>query len=108
MKNQIIFRPACLVLMVLINLHLNSGCKKQEEWIDATVLDFGSPAVDGCGFVIEINGTIYFPVNLEEKYQIDKKTIKLQYNTLEDMQTCGFPDSGVKYQKVSIREIRDR
>src|SRR5690606_25806380 len=99
MKNQIVFRPSCLMLIVLINLHLNGGCKKEEHWVDATVLDFGSPEVDGCGFLLEIDGNIYFPVSLEEKYQIDKKEVKIKYSILEDMQTCGFPHSGVEYQK---------
>lgn len=108
MKNQTTFRPAYLLLMALINLGLNSGCEKEEQWVDAIVLDFGSPSVDGCGFVLEIEGKIYFPVNLEEKYQVDKKEVRLQYRVLGDMQTCGFPHSGVEYQKISIREIRDR
>ncbi|MBD1420201.1 hypothetical protein [Sphingobacterium chuzhouense] len=108
MKNQATFRPAYLLLMIFINIHLNSGCKKEEQWINATVLDFGNPKVDGCGFVIEIDGNIYFPVNLGEKYQTDKKEVKLQYNILEDMHACGFPQSGAKYQKASIKEIRDR
>lgn len=94
--------------MVLINLSLGVGCKKEEQWVTAIVLDFGSPSVDGCGFVVEIEGTIYFPVNLDEKYQVDKKEVRLTYSVLEDMQTCGFPHSGIKYQKVTIREIRDR
>ena len=108
MKNQTAFRPSYLLLMVLINLHLTSGCKKEDQWTDAVVLDYGSPAVDGCGFVLEIDGNIYFPVNLEEKYRVDKKEVRLQYNLLGEMQTCGFPYSGLEHQKVRIREIRDR
>lgn len=107
MKNQTPFRPAYLLLIVLINLNF-SGCDKEDQWVDAVVLDYGSPAVDGCGFVIEIDGSIYFPVDLEEKYRVDKKEIRLQYNLLEDMQTCGFPHSRVEYPKISIREISDR
>lgn len=54
MKNQTTFRPSYLLFLVLINLHLTSGCEKEEQWMDAIVLDFGSPTVDGCGFVIEV------------------------------------------------------
>ncbi|PRD56300.1 hypothetical protein [Sphingobacterium gobiense] len=108
MKNQTTFRPPYLFLMVLINLHLTSGCKKEDQWVDAVVLDYGSPAVDGCGFVLEIDGNIFFPVNLEESCQIDKKEIRLQYSLFKEMQTCGFPHSGIEYQKISVRDIRDR
>lgn len=92
--------------MILINLPLNTTCNKEEYWVDAVVLDLGSPAVDGCGFVLEIEGDIYYPVNLDEKYQVDKKAVKVRYSLLEGMHTCGFPDSEIKYQKVNITEIR--
>lgn len=100
MKNQTTFRSVYLLSMALITLNLNNGCEKEERWVDAIVLDFGSPAVDGCGFVLEIGGNIYFPINLEEKYLVDKKEIRLQYSVLEDMQACGFPHSGVEYQEI--------
>lgn len=108
MKNQTIFRPSYLLLMALISFYFISSCKKEEQGVDAIVLHFGSPAADGCGFLLEIGGNIYFPVNLDEKYQVDKKEVKLRYSILDDMHTCGFPSSGLKYQKVSIKEIRDR
>ncbi|HIX53770.1 MAG TPA: hypothetical protein VK076_10700 [Candidatus Sphingobacterium stercoripullorum] len=108
MKNQSIVIRACLLLLALVTLYVNRGCEKQGQWIDARVLDFGSPAVDGCGFVLEIGDSIYFPANLQEKYQVDKKEIQLKYRLLEDLKTCGFSDSEARYQKLTINAIKDR
>lgn len=106
MKKQIFFRPVYFLWFMLTFLFFNSACDKEEHLVDAVVLDLGSPAVDGCGFVLEIEGDIYYPVNLEEKYQVDEKAVKVRYSLLEGMHTCGFPDSEIKYQKVNITEIR--
>lgn len=94
--------------MVLIASALNIGCSKEEQWLNAVILDLGSPAVDGCGFVLEIGDQIYYPVNLAEKYQIDGKVVKVRYSVLEEKYTCGFPHSEIRYQKVNIKEMRDR
>lgn len=108
MKNQNIVIRACVLLLALMTLYVNRGCEKRDQWIDAMVLDFGSPAVDGCGFVLEIGDSIYFPANLQEKYQVDKKEIQLKYRLLEDLKTCGFSDSEARYQKLTINAIKDR
>jgi hypothetical protein len=94
--------------MVLIASALNIGCNKEEQWLDAVILDLGSPAVDGCGFVLEIGDKIYYPINLEEKYQIGGKTVKVRYSVLEEIHPCGFPHSEIKYQKINIKKIKDR
>lgn len=108
MKNNFNYNPTYLLLIVVATLPLLGACQKEELWVDAVILDFGSSAVDGCGFVIQIEDQIYYPVNLEEKYHIDGKNVKVQYNTLEEMHTCGFPHSGVIFQKINIRKIRNR
>lgn len=95
--------PILLLMAIGATLLLLGACQKEELWVDAVILDFGSPAVDGCGFVIQIENQIYYPVNLEEKYQIDGKNVKVQYNTLEEMHTCGFSHSGAIFQKINIR-----
>lgn len=107
-KRIVFLKPLYLFWMVLIASTLNIGCSKEEHWLDAVILDLGSPAVDGCGFVLEIKDQIYYPVNLEEKYQIGGKTVKVRYSVLEETYTCGFPHSEIKYQKINIKEIRDR
>lgn len=115
MKNGVAIREKTLLWAILIMvLSIYGACQKDEGidqddlWVNAVILDFGSPAVDGCGFVIRIEDQIYYPVNLEEKYQIDGKNVKVQFNILEEMHTCGFPHSGVTFQKVNIRKIRNR
>ena len=96
--------------LLVVLLLLLSGCKKAEngEWIDATVLDFGSPAVDGCGFLLQVEDNLYYPENLQEKDQVDKKRVKVRFSLLDEMKPCGFPYSPIKHQKVNIRDIKSK
>lgn len=107
MKTHIIFKQVPLLYIILIIILLSTNCNKKEGWIAAVIVDSGSPAVDGCGFLIEIGNQVYYPVNLEERYQIDKKRVKVLYVALEEIYTCGFPHSGSKFQKIDIREITE-
>lgn len=109
MKKNIILNGASSICIGIIIL-LNGGCSKemQDQWTDAIVLDMGSPAVDGCGFVLKINNDIYYPINLGESFQVDNKEVKIQYNTLNEMHSCGFPHAELKYQKVTLTDIMER
>jgi len=55
--------------LLVILLLLLGGCKKAEngEWIDATIVDRGSEAVDGCGYLLQVEDNFYYPENLYEK-----------------------------------------
>src|SRR5690554_5782310 len=108
-KKQNTIKTTQLIWIILIVM--NIGCDKQEEpgeWLDAIVLDLGSPSVDGCGFLIEIEQKIYYPINLAEKHHIDKKHVKVRYNALEGMYTCGFPHSNNKFPRIEIIDIKNQ
>ncbi len=101
-------------LMWIALIALVIGCSKEgeqkepEEWVDAIVLDLGSPYLDGCGFLIEIEQKVYYPIHLAEIHHIDKKTVKVRYNALDKMYTCGFSHSNNKFPKIEIIAIKDR
>jgi|GEM_PF-1536126 len=107
LSTPFVMKVTIFPLLLLITILLSAGCSKQKVWIEAVIIDAGSPSVDGCGFLIEIEDQIYYPINLEEKYQVDQKRFKIRYVALEDVYTCGFPYSDNKFLKIEIREIEE-
>lgn len=96
------------VLALFLLAVLSGSCNKSAEWIDGTIVDRGSPAVDGCGFLLEAKGKTYYPINLDERYQIDGKRVRVRFSITDEMYTCGFSHAGIKYQKINIRDIEDK
>jgi len=56
---------------------LLSSCSKEESTteniapIEARIEYHGSPAVDGCGYVLIVGSETYHPTNLEENFYVD-------------------------------------
>ncbi|HWZ14796.1 MAG TPA: hypothetical protein VNW95_06115 [Mucilaginibacter sp.] len=81
------------VLPVLTTL----SCKKQPINLgditeNATVIDAGSPAADGCGWLIEIDGTnnSYSPTNLPDIYKTANLKVHISYKILSTRFQCGM------------------
>lgn len=60
--------------------------------VDATVIDAGSPAADGCGWLIEIDGTnnSYSPTNLPDIYKTANLKVHISYKILSTKFQCGM------------------
>ncbi|MDB5125421.1 MAG: hypothetical protein JWP94_3550 [Mucilaginibacter sp.] len=59
---------------------------------DATITYWGSPAADGCGWLIEINGTnnSYSPANLPDIYKTASLKVHISYEILSTRFQCGM------------------
>ncbi|UCS91817.1 hypothetical protein KZP23_13855 [Echinicola marina] len=57
--------------------------------VEAKIVDGGNPAVDGCGWLMEINGENYKPKSLKEQFQIDGLEVILFYSTT-GVSYCGM------------------
>ncbi len=88
-----------LVLTILLGISLVTitCCKKASD--DSTVnifekkglvKDYGDPAVDGCGWIIEIDSTDYKPINLDENFKIDSLHVVVAYMLNNSKASCGF------------------
>jgi hypothetical protein len=74
------------------------------KWIEAIVVDLGSPAVDGCGWAINIDNITYIPDNLDEQYKQNRLKVMIVYeNTSQIYQCPGF--SEINYDKIIIKQI---
>ncbi len=76
----------------------------QKKFTQAIVKDFGPPAADGCGWVMEIDGIIYKPIDLPAKYQVDELKIEVKYEVLVTMAGCGWVPNA--YEEIELIKIR--
>ncbi len=96
-----------LLLLPLCVAMLGGGCEDEEKLdmknSEGLVLYYGDPSVDGCGWMIKIDTTVYSPINLDSIFQKDSLEIILNYDTLISTWNCGWRDPG--YQEIEIKEI---
>ncbi|WP_428330930.1 hypothetical protein [Mucilaginibacter sp.] len=102
-----------LISILLVPAIIISSCKKDntksiKNGIEATVLNQGSPAADGCGWVIKINSTdsVYSPINLPVNYQTDNLKVLISYKSLNTKFQCGLlPTAG--YYQIQLITIQN-
>ena len=94
------------IIMLSLLTVLFFACKDKYEFENVVVKDFGSPAVDGCGWVIEISSEIYKPLDLAQEFQIDELPVRIKYELLSSKANCGFAQN--VYYEIEIREIEKR
>lgn len=101
-----------LIALVLLIL-TSTSCKKSEQGsqknISATIMNTGSVATDGCGFLIKIDatGTSYHADNLPEAYQKDNLSVILDYHNLTTKYQCGMIASNL-LPVISVDAIRNK
>ena len=100
-----------LMYLTLMTVLAISSCKPEEGVIidnpfesceDAIIRDYGEPALDGCGWVVDVSTIIYKPVNLLEEFEIDGLEVLIKYDIL-DSTNCGMVQFA--FNAISINEI---
>jgi hypothetical protein len=108
MKTKILkLFTACLLLIPICISLIWGGCQAEEsntKYVKGLVMYYGSPSVDGCGWMIEIDTIVYSPINLESTFQKDSLEIILDYDTLTSRWNCGWIKPG--YQEIELKEIK--
>jgi len=102
--SKILFAFAIFLLMAF-------SCKEDEEKMDSQkqnvsglVLYFGDPAVNGCGWLIEIDSVIYSPILLDSMFKKDSLKIILDCDILKTTWNCGWREPG--YPNIEIKKIK--
>ncbi|GGC36522.1 hypothetical protein GCM10011386_30810 [Parapedobacter defluvii] len=96
------------VIAFLIFTAFIPGCKKNDnlQTLTGTIVDTGSPALDGCGWLFQVGDTFYHPVNLSEQFQKNGITVTVIFEALNDEYRCGFVPPGTPgHPKIKIRSI---
>ena len=103
-----------LLLVAFTSILIISACKTKtgipitdgpcNSCEDAIVRFYGEPALDGCGWVIDVSSTIYLPSNLPAEFSEDKLEVRIKYNALDSVR-CGMM---MKYKGMYIEEINKK
>lgn len=83
------------------------GCEKnKQDTLNSTglILDYGDPAVDGCGWMIEINKLVYSPKSLDSSFRKDGLKVIIDYQQLSTIWNCGWRSPG--YKQIEIKNIK--
>jgi hypothetical protein len=72
--------------------------------IQAVVIDSGSIATDGCGWLIKINGVDYSPTYLSTQYQQDGLTVLINFEYLSSTFACGL--QATEIPQIRLEQIR--
>lgn len=104
MKNSLNFKLLITALVFMLSI---SACRKNDGLVftDATVVNMGAVAADGCGWVIKVDDTNYSPTNLDDKYKEDKLKVSIRYQKLNSKFQCGW---GAKIDEIKLLDIRKR
>ena len=103
MKNTLNFK--LLLLTAVIFVLSISACKKNEQpvFTDATVINGGVVAADGCGWLIRIGDTNYSPTNLTDQFKETELKVSIRYQALTTKFECGW---GQKVPEIKLLEIK--
>ena len=91
------------VYAILLMSMCQLSCQKDLFHV-ATVKDYGSPALDGCGWVIEIDEIAYQPVSIDSIYLSDNLTIRIRYELTGDKGSCGLMPNAL--DRICILDIQ--
>ena len=72
---------------------------------DAFIRFYGDPALDGCGWVVDVSSTIYMPNNLPTEFYVDSLKVRIKYKEL-DRVNCGLLKDA--HPGMSIEEIHKK
>ena len=77
------------ILLTAFTCFILFACKK-EKAVTGVVHDFGPAELDGCGWVIEVNGEILKPGELATAYQQEGLEITFDYKIEGYKANCGL------------------
>jgi hypothetical protein len=75
--------------LLLITFLASNSCRKENSTI-ATIIDEGSIASDGCGWMVKIGDSTYHPDNLPEQYQVNNLSVSIKYRLYHSNWSCGM------------------
>jgi hypothetical protein len=99
------------VFFLLVILLLAQGCNSKNNIVqkddcsnckDAMVLNYGDPALDGCGWMLEVSSVTYKANNLPLEFKLDSLKVQVEYRIAETIK-CGM--AAIEYPSVGLTKI---
>jgi hypothetical protein len=109
MKKKRVFSWTTVLILMAMTL-LTESCSREDfcsggyNTYDALVLDSGEPGADGCGWLIQVNDSLFHPVNLAEQFKVDLLTVTVAYENSGEIHQCG--EYGGSFPSVNILCIK--
>jgi hypothetical protein len=107
MKNILPFKTILFLLFFAIPV----SCKKDANLLtaNATIVDTGSIAADGCGWLIKLNdSTTYQAINLSTDYQKNNLQVSISYYLLTTKFQCGYSPPGGGITQIELKSIKQQ
>lgn len=100
-----------ILIIVVTIVFTVSSCKSEDiqisEMEEATIINGGEPALDGCGWLLKIKEVNYSPVGgLEEAFREDELKVNIAYKLLKTYSNCGFNINA--HQNIEIVSIKKK
>lgn len=86
-----------------------TACKKDKDFVRATILDSGDITVDGCGYLLRLeDGREEKPQYLPSAYQHNGMQVLVKYHSTGILDTCEFTAPRKFFELVDIDDIKKR
>jgi len=93
-----------ILFFVLIGATTQS-CIPDENFLPGTIIDSGDPALDGCGWLLEVGTFTYKPTELDAAFQKDGLQVNVEFTETNTSISCGLV--GTEYDEITIQEIQE-
>jgi len=104
MKIKRILAATVILFFLIEGIGCDSKTESEFHKQNGLVLYYGSAAVDGCEWIIQINKVDYSPVNLDANFQKAGLKVVVDYQILTSTFSCG--DGVGRYQQIKIVSIK--
>lgn len=84
------------------------ACKKDKNMVNATVVDTGDIAKDGCGFLLQLgsDGSLLRPKYIPSAFQYNGLKVKVKLNRDGEGETCNTYPTKKFYEVVELIDIK--
>ena len=90
-----IFRKGVLLISAAFvlcagNCSRKDSCLDSYQTTEGMVLDSGEPGNGGCGWLIQADDSLFYPVNLDDQYKKDQLSVTIAYGRTNEIHLCGI------------------
>jgi hypothetical protein len=104
---KITFLSITLLSMLIVSSCKKSGTTAASLTANATVVNSGAIAADGCGWLIKLNdNSEYSPVNLTSDFQQDNLKVSVTYTILSTNTSCGSLAGNPGVRQIKLNAIQ--
>lgn len=95
------------ILGVALLTLVAASCNKDKDMTNATVIDTGDIASEGCGYILKLDdGSELRPMYLPTAFQHNGFKVKVKYSTNNEQFVCKVAPVNKVYEMIEISDIK--